>query len=524
GIQPPFKIERFGENPPRSTNSSTTRRAIDGWLSSCIDSHTECQTLLDSGKSFSGPTRILEILEDQNAVVLRENVTKMRYACLSHCWGSPEEVCQTRKENVQDHKDKMPFHALTVTFQDAVEICRLLDIRYIWIDSLCIIQDSPEDWGSEASRMADIYENAYITIAATKSAASSGGCYSETSDKYIARAIHGYKNAFSRFKLPGLPTHWSHFGRQKELPLFNRGWIYQEMRLSHRVLHFCGQEVIWDCRSVTLRRNESGSNEHRPPPPPPPPSQGISSTVICHIEFLHKDQIYSGITDEDRMAALAGIVKRIQNHHRMGKYLIGLWEESLIMDLCWARGRESSLDSRRKLRYPSWSWASMHTQVMWGDDVDQAYVPLSTIEGINVVYDGPDNLGKASKSSMSSITIKAPILKCKVVYASDAEVKPQVVLTEAEGIIAWGYNPDFSMPRTRSRTGYVVVLCGKATGTCMALHVQKRRKRRVDVFERVGHVSLLKGSFKENENVLPQRHEKEEFWSILPKPSMMELV
>ncbi|KAF3811006.1 hypothetical protein GCG54_00010342 [Colletotrichum gloeosporioides] len=110
----------------------------------------------------------------------------MRYACLSHCWGNPEEVCQTRKRNIPDYKDKVPLNSLTATFQDAVDICRLLDIKYIWIDSLYIIQDSPEDWVSEASRMADIHENAYITITATKSTASSGGCYSETPNKYIA--------------------------------------------------------------------------------------------------------------------------------------------------------------------------------------------------------------------------------------------------------------------------------------------------------------------------------------------------
>ncbi|KAK7715694.1 hypothetical protein SLS63_011281 [Diaporthe eres] len=123
--------------------------------------------------------------------VLRKNVTKMRYACLSHCWGNPQEICQTRRPDIEEPKDnlevhtgrgniekskddlgglKVPLDALTKTFQDAVEVCRSLKIKYIWIDSLCIIQNNPEDWENEAARMADIYENAYITIAATKSA------------------------------------------------------------------------------------------------------------------------------------------------------------------------------------------------------------------------------------------------------------------------------------------------------------------------------------------------------------------
>lgn len=587
----------------------------------------ECRTPLESGRDFRCPTRILEICKE--SVVLRKNVTKMHYACLSHCWGNPKEICQTRRSNIGKPKDdlevhtgrgniekskddlgdlKVPLDALTTTFQDAVKICQSLKIEYVWIDSLCIIQNSPEDWENEAARMADIYENAHITIAATKSESSAGGCYSDIPEKYIARPIPGYQNAFARVQLPALPSHWEDFGRQKELPLFNRGWIYQEMRLSHRVLHYCAHEVIWACRRGTVRQKESESKEpgvstinkqlasrgdhvadndvnghvnngverNLDEEIDPDMAQEIqhesnhdaehdafrgdtdddvdmdkdssssSSSIDLDVCVKYHDisyQIpserpdllwyrvvseYSGLqltkTDEDRMNALAGIVKRIQNHHRRGRYLIGLWEKSLILDLCWERGLISPLQSRRKSRYPSWSWASIHTHVIWGDNIENSYVPLATIASINVVYEGPDNLGNASKSSMSSITIEAPVLKFKVVYASDGEGEPEVMLTEAEGIVAWRYNPDFIMPRVRKRTGYLVVLCGKQTGACMAIHVQKRRKRGVDVYERVGHVSLLKGSFEENEDVLLRRREIKDFWSILPKPSVLELV
>lgn len=552
----------------------------------------------------------------------------MRYACLSHCWGNPKEICQTRRPNIGESKDdlevhtgrgniekskddlgglKVPLDALTRTFQDAVKVCRSLKIKYIWIDSLCIIQNSPKDWENEAARMADIYENASITIAATKSASSSGGCYSEIPDKYIARPIPGYQNAFARVQLPGLPTHWEHFGRQKELPLFNRGWIYQEMRLSHRVLHYCAQEVIWACRRSTMRQKESeikepgvstiddyvassgdhvadsdvnghvnnGVESNSDEEIDPDMAQeiqhesirdaehdafrsdtdddvdmgnnsNISSSIALYGRIGYSDisyripserpdllwyrtvSEYSNLqltkTDEDRMTALAGIVKRIQNHHQRGRYLIGLWEDSLILDLCWERGLISSLDSRRESRYPSWSWASVHTQVHWDHDVNNSHMPLATIASINVVYVGPHHLGNASKSSMSSITIEAPVLKCKVVYTSDAKGEPEVVLTEAEGIVACWYNPDFIIPRTRRRTGYLIVLYGRKTGTCWAIHVQKRRKRGVDVYERLGHVGLLKGSFEQNRGVLLQRWEIKEFWSILPKPSLVELV
>ncbi|KAH9242422.1 hypothetical protein K456DRAFT_27859 [Colletotrichum gloeosporioides 23] len=537
GIHPPFNIERVGRNLPKSTDSSTTRKTIDRWLSTCTTSHTECRSPFESGGDFKGPTRILEICN--KSVVLRENVTKMRYACLSHCWGNPEDMIQTRHDTIAKFKTKIPWNELPRTFQDAVRICYQPDIQYLWIDSLCIIQNTTEDWENEAVRMADIYENAFITITATKSASPLGGCYSKTPDKYIARPIPGYKNAFARFRLPTIPTDWIKYGEQQELPLLRRGWIYQESRLSHRVLHFCAQEVIWTCRSGTPRQKQSECGEfifaskhglqtdnrsYRIPSERP--------GLLWHRMVSEYSSLQLTKTDEDRMAALAGIVKRMQAYYQMGRYLFGLWESSLILDLCWRRGDLYIQDSHRKSRYPSWSWASVHVQVTWDAavrwdaDVSDAYVLLATVVGIDVVYEGPDNLGKASKSSMCSIKIEAPILKCEVIYPLDVSGKPgvEVVLTEVEGLIASDYLQDFDMPRTRRQTGYVAVLCGRTTMTCVALHLQKRRKQDTDVYERIGLVWIEQKEDPEDATLLLSKEEMKRSWSILPEPSVIELV
>ncbi|CAI0642770.1 unnamed protein product [Colletotrichum noveboracense] len=411
GIHPPFNIERVGRNLPKSTDSSTTRKTIDRWLSTCTTSHTECRSPFESGGDFKGPTRILEICN--KSVVLRENVTKMRYACLSHCWGNPEDMIQTRHDTIAKFKTKIPWNELPRTFQDAVRICYQPDIQYLWIDSLCIIQNTTEDWENEAVRMADIYENAFITIAATKSASPLGGCYSKTPDKYIARPIPGYKNAFARFRLPTIPTDWIKYGEQQELPLLRRGWIYQESRLSHRLV-----------------------------------------VASVHVQVT--------------------------------------WDAA----------------------------------VRWDADVSDAYVLLATVVGIDVVYEGPDNLGKASKSSMCSIKIEAPILKCEVIYPLDVSGKPgvEVVLTEVEGLIASDYLQDFDMPRTRRQTGYVAVLCGRTTMTCVALHLQKRRKQDTDVYERIGLVWIEQKEDPEDATLLLSKEEMKRSWSILPEPSVIELV
>jgi hypothetical protein len=68
---------------------------------------------------------------------------------------------------------------LPKTFQDAIEISRRLDIRFLWIDSLCIIQDSKEDWLKESVIMGDIYQHAYCNIAATAAPDGRTGCFLE---------------------------------------------------------------------------------------------------------------------------------------------------------------------------------------------------------------------------------------------------------------------------------------------------------------------------------------------------------
>ncbi|KAK2050895.1 HET-domain-containing protein, partial [Colletotrichum caudatum] len=99
-----------------------------------------------------------------------------RYTTLSHCWG-PRPVIRTTSRTIDDHLGALPLDGLPPTFRDAVSITRSLGIRYVWIDSLCIVQDSEEDWELESARMGAVYASSYLTIAASASPDSTGGCF-----------------------------------------------------------------------------------------------------------------------------------------------------------------------------------------------------------------------------------------------------------------------------------------------------------------------------------------------------------
>jgi hypothetical protein len=139
--------------------------------------HTACRS--SSKSSISAPKRLLDVGRATSPIHLIDTQGRsFQYAALSHCWGSSPRLTTT-KSNWAKLAVNVSFSALPPLFQDAVIITRQLGLRYIWIDSLCIIQDSLRDWESESSKMGSIYQNSYITISATNSGDGSEKCLAE---------------------------------------------------------------------------------------------------------------------------------------------------------------------------------------------------------------------------------------------------------------------------------------------------------------------------------------------------------
>lgn len=205
------------------------------------------------------PARLLDLEAfggglDVKIVTRKLSAFQRPYACLSHCWGQ-ERHLTTTKATLDDYKQRVPWSSLPPTFQDAIHFARRLRLRYIWIDSLCILQDDEEDWLKESAKMSYIYSNAYLTIAATRSSGDSGGCYSAgtESDKDFMINVSGPNTTstmYAREKTIHLNMPPS-AGSPDPFPLLSRGWFYQERLLSPRVLHFGPKELLWECDELT---------------------------------------------------------------------------------------------------------------------------------------------------------------------------------------------------------------------------------------------------------------------------------
>lgn len=373
---------------PLSTNAV---RLWQKWLLECRSSHANCSSI----KRHCLPTRVLDVGPSDGSIAPRLHQSMGEtgeWATLSHCWGKsiPKMLTST---TVDDLTKSISMTTLSNNFQDAIRVTRILGIQYLWIDSLCIIQDSMEDWLRESARMGEIYKNSILTIAATNAADSTTG-FLRKRPAEVHCQLQGDRGkmvpVYIRSRID-----WYCFPEIVG-PLTRRAWVLQERLLSRRILHFGGQQTMWQCRSKTLAEGFSDAdqvpqgqipeetesmlrNEFHSIVQQKGPTQEKSQSLIGHNASaarngLHRtrDIIYDlwyhviGIYGclsltkiTDKLPAIAGIARQVQL--RTGDvYLSGLWKSDIERGLQWYYQPASVLTkpSSSRSRAPSWSWAS----------------------------------------------------------------------------------------------------------------------------------------------------------------------
>jgi hypothetical protein len=368
--------------------------------------------VLDIGAPDNGANEVF-------SVKLRETQSSDtgRYACLSHCWGNPPRLLKTETQNYSERKRAIAWEDLPRTYQDAVRYVRLLGLQYLWIDSLCILQDSEEDLQRESAKMATIYQNSFLTLAASAAYDSSSRLNFQTPETYKAHKIQAIDpfgtshDVYARLHFP----HWysSPLDMSSLLPLTTRGWAYQERLLSPRVLHFSVHEVIWECMETTqcectlvpvYDTEHKRGHAHML-------GEGTSREYVATTwyKIVHDFTRLQLTKPSDRLAAIAGCAKQIQPL-RQGRYLAGLWEESFFEDLLW----KTIMPSKTRpgsWRGPSWSWVSVDERVSFiGGNMGDTFARLIDADCSNRNGDPDVRLDSAH------ITISSQIKPAKLVH------------------------------------------------------------------------------------------------------------
>lgn len=291
------------------------------------------------------------------------------YVCLSHRWGSITSSQMTKTATLAAREHGIQLSSLPLTFQDAIKITRSVGLQYIWIDSLCILQDSKADWVEESVKMGTYYSSSWLTIAAgVESCQGLFGVRRFDTDLLQYLKVDFFRPGNSTLYFINLPVNWHVVGDEQKSILRKRAWAFQEELLSPRYLGFQENQIFY--RYSEYIHFEDGSKEWLWSPQAPKRSQGeypLDQRLLEQdwLDFIIQDYSSRHLTlDSDRLPALSGVAhefQRIQGGH----YLAGLWRRDLPRDLCWSKEfATGSCIKPIQYRAPSWSWAAIGGRVV----------------------------------------------------------------------------------------------------------------------------------------------------------------
>jgi hypothetical protein len=363
--------------------SAKCLETIKNWIATCDSSHQECSLPTITPL----PRRVLDVRStghEQNVCLKESGPGETgRYMALSHCWGQ-EQPLRTLRSNLARMRQGIDWEILPKTFQDAIALTRKLQCQYLWIDSICIIQDDLEDWTTEAMNMEPVYGNSWLTVSAAATSDSSMGCFS----KIPPQVKFQLRNPISGLLLDIIarkniehdnfgylaPASW-----EESLPLFRRGWALQERILSPRNIHFTKDEIVWECNNrqdceCQYLTQYSDMN------PTLLSSKSLYHSYIRNFDAFSKTtswDCWHSLIEEymlreltfpgDRLPALAGLASAFSVDPRLGDYVAGHWKSHLPLSLLWTFEQENGQPrtntnfdfGNQKQQYPTWSWASI---------------------------------------------------------------------------------------------------------------------------------------------------------------------
>lgn len=345
----------------KSCSSKSERiKTLSNWFEECMANHDEC-----SGGGRELPKRLIKTClseGEEPRLILTENLNRegVFYAALSHCWGDFLPL-RTTQENEQQLMARIPSELIPRTFQDALDICKALNIPYLWIDALCISQNDGLEWQSEAAKMNQIYAGSHLTIAAEDAENGLQGCFGEIDTKPLETNLErrSSPSCFAIREENSKILVRVQRGNLRELTeqtiLSSRGWTLQEQVLSSRIAYCMQGEIHWQC--YCRYQTETGLVFSWP--------TGVSHSSMTNEEHYAANiwhewmENYSGrkfTIPSDRLAALAGLVQQFQSSIRDEPFLEA-WGRSIIKDLIWLRKGDVT-KSDPLLNIPSWSWLS----------------------------------------------------------------------------------------------------------------------------------------------------------------------
>lgn len=308
-------------------------------ITRCIQYHEECRQDYDATWL---PTRLIDTGESKHQSIVRlvsganlikDGYSTPHYASLSHKWGTTPFLNLT-SSNMNELKTGILLSSLPQTFKHVIMVTRQLGIQYLWIDSICILQDSLQDWQKESSLMDRVYRNAVFNLAASESLNPRHGL---SAGRYpllwtpLRIRVRSYSLDEDHFVFH---DRWNTV--IEDSPLSKRGWVVQERLLSPRTIHFASP-IFWECRRLVACETYPYGLQSRL-------THKIWYGLPCAVTQSDPLYVWEGVLQtyarctlshtKDKLVAISGIA-RVMHSFIMSEYLAGVWKEHLVRGLLW---------------------------------------------------------------------------------------------------------------------------------------------------------------------------------------------
>lgn len=374
-------------------------KLLQSWMHFCEDHHTypSCTHKPCDVPHSSMTFRVIDV---RNRTVI-DAPSGCRYLALSYVWGASHAESLISGRDITTPVFSTPMKlpgTLPRTIKDAIYLVKQLGESFLWVDSLCIDQDSPTDKGSQVQFMDHIYGNAFATIIAAYGDSADAGLPGVQPDsRYPERQHWADANGIRVFvSLPSLGTElsentWSH-----------RGWTYQEGLLSRRCLIFTKSQVYWKCFAEILAESIAEPEDlqrgwlksarwHNTFSNPVlihsitgekdvPSKNSVNMYGVPYLDYVaHVEQYSSRFLsfESDALPAFSGILNAL-SRRSSSKMVWALPDSIFDLALLWKVETRLRDSVGRRPNVPSWTWVSWSGKVTYDREIQAGYATLET--------------------------------------------------------------------------------------------------------------------------------------------------
>ncbi|KAK4185701.1 hypothetical protein QBC35DRAFT_503083 [Podospora australis] len=438
----------------RGDSTAACATVINYWINTCSSNHPECSMSVVHKSGLHVPRRLVDLGNSATGdglhslpttvSIFATNGQNLRYVAVSYRWPREESSWPKLTHQTYLHYTAgFPTSLLPIPIRDACMAAKRLGIRYLWVDSMCIVHGPGGDFHLEAPKMASVYGNAFLSIAFTdnislrKAAAASGGLFLSNCNVEDTKHERAYTQDDPESIYTWLESS-GNFPCRPEGELDIRGWAFQERLLSLRVLSITEKGIFWDCLRLS-------ACDWRPIGFMGDFSPRFRDTEERKLKFLlfgqptqeHLDpyrlwrrllQQYTTrvfTNPEDRVIAIQGIIRQLDCVVKGDHIVFGLLGDNLqtLRSLIWfVEPKDEKVVAMREnpaIIAPSWVWASVPAPIQyrlwhpWARSTDlneEILTPCAVVDSMSIQQWDPTSFTGFN----GSVVLKGPLASINV--------------------------------------------------------------------------------------------------------------